>query len=86
MEVFAFVLQQEKVLAQLQNPGLACEVGKPAINPVPREMIFTHVEKVCRQYGFQGSLNIEIFIPQGAEISKKTFNPRMGHQRRYFPF
>lgn len=60
------------------KPGLACEVGKPAINPVPREMIFTHVEKVCRQYGFQGSLNIEIFIPQGAEISKKTFNPRMG--------
>ena len=60
------------------KPGLACEVGKPAINPVPREMIFTHVEKVCRQYGFQGSLNIEIFIPQGDGISKKTFNPRMG--------
>ena len=38
MEVFAFVLQQEKVLAQVTKPGLACEVGKPAINPVPREM------------------------------------------------
>ena len=60
------------------KPGLACEVGKPAINPVPREMIFTHVERACRQHGFQGSLHIEIFIPQGIEISKKTFNPRMG--------
>lgn len=60
------------------KPGLACDVGKPAINPVPREMIFAHVEKVCRQFDYRGSLYIEIFIPQGLEISKKTFNPRMG--------
>ncbi len=57
------------------KPGLACEVGKPAINPVPREMIFTHVERACRQYGFQGSLHIEIFIPQGIEISKRPLIP-----------
>ena len=65
-------------VGMVTKPGLACEVGKPAINPVPREMIFTYVEKACIQSGFKGSLHIEIFIPQGFEISKKTFNPRMG--------
>ena len=37
-------------------------------------MIFTHVEKVCRQYGFQGSLNIEIFIPQGDGNKQKDLS------------
>ena len=68
------------------KPGLACEVGKPAINPVPREMIFTHVERACRQYGFQGSLHIEIFIPSGNRNQQKDLNPLYGYQRRYLPF
>ena len=77
-EVIRLHLTAGEGVGIVTKPGLACEVGKPAINPVPREMIFTHVERACRQYGFQGSLHIEIFIPQGIEISKKTFNPRMG--------
>ena len=62
---------KERAWVSLQSPGLACEVGKPAINPVPREMIFTHVERACRQHGFQGSLHIEIFIPQGNRNQQK---------------
>ena len=77
-EVIRLHLTAGEGVGIVTKPGLACEVGKPAINPVPREMIFTHVERACRQYGFQGSLHIEIFIPQGIEISKKTFNPCMG--------
>ena len=77
-EVIRLHLTAGEGVGIVTKPGLACEVGKPAINPVPREMIFTHVERACRQHGFQGSLHIEIFIPQGIEISKKTFNPRMG--------
>ena len=77
-EVIRLHLTAGEGVGIVTKPGLACEVGKPAINPVPREMIFTHVERACRPYGFQGSLHIEIFIPQGIEISKKTFNPRMG--------
>lgn len=74
-EVIRLHLTAGEGVGIVTKPGLACEVGKPAINPVPREMIFTHVERACRQYGFQGSLHIEIFIPQGIEISKKTFIP-----------
>ena len=62
------------------KPGLSCEVGKPAINPVPRRMIFEPVEKVCREYGYTGSLRIEIYAPEGKERAERTFNPRLGIQ------
>ncbi len=58
--------------------GLSCEVGKAAINPVPRRQIFTQVEKICRQEHFQGSLWIEISVPEGVEAAARTFNGRLG--------
>ena len=60
------------------KPGLDCEVGKCAINSVPRRMIFEHVERVCLQYGFRGSLWIQISAPEGQERAKKTFNSQLG--------
>ncbi len=60
------------------KPGLACEVGKYAINPVPRSMIFSHVERAARQRGFRGTLWIQIEAPEGEERAKKTFNRRLG--------
>lgn len=59
-------------------PGLSCEVGKSAINPVPRQMIFAHVEQICRQYGYRGELWICICAPEGEERAKKTLNGRLG--------
>lgn len=63
--------------------GLSVEVGKAAINPVPMRMIHTEVRKVIGDdlksiVGEGKSLKITIFAPEGVEIAKKTFNPRLG--------
>lgn len=63
--------------------GLSVEVGKAAINPVPMKMIHTEVRKVIGSdsrsiIGEDKSLKITIFAPEGVEIAKKTFNPRLG--------
>lgn len=60
------------------KPGLACAVGSPAINPTPRRMIMTEVTNVAKNNGYCGGLKITISIPDGVEIAKKTFNPRLG--------
>lgn len=65
-------------VGMVTKPGLSCPAGKPAINPVPRSMIFGEVEKACQKYGFHGTLGICISVPQGKETAKRTFNPRMG--------
>ena len=53
-------------------PGFDYPPGSPAINKAPREMIRQNVESFLRP------LNITISVPQGAEIAKRTFNPRLG--------
>lgn len=58
--------------------GLGCEVGKHAINPVPRDMIFKHVERVCAGRDFAGTLWIVIFAPEGEARALDTFNGRLG--------
>lgn len=55
--------------------GLRVPVGHAAINPVPLEMIRTEVAKVLPQ---GKGVNIVIFIPEGVEVAKKTFNPKLG--------
>lgn len=61
-------------------PGLEQPVGAAAINKVPRKMIRENVEAVCRQMNYTGGMDVVIEIPEGVEISKKTFNPRLGIQ------
>ncbi len=62
----------------VKKPGLSCEVGKCAINPVPRQMIFEHVERVCREFHYSGSLWIVISAPEGEARAENTFNSRLG--------
>lgn len=65
-------------VGRVTKPGLDQPVGAAAINHVPREMIRQETEAVCREQGYFGGLKITIFVPEGEETAKKTFNPRLG--------
>lgn len=65
-------------VGRVTKPGLDQPVGNAAINRVPRKMILGEVEKACEQYGYDGGIQVEISIPKGVELAKKTFNPRLG--------
>lgn len=59
--------------------GLPVPPGEPAINPVPRQMLTTTVQEVLastRQT--PRGVCVEISVPNGAELAKKTLNPRLG--------
>ena len=55
-------------------PGLKVPVGEPAINPVPRQMIETHIRKVIGEK----SARVVISIDDGERLAARTFNPRLG--------
>ena len=65
-------------VGRVTRPGLDQPVGSAAINHVPREMIKKEVLEVCRCVDYQGSLRVEISVPQGEELCQRTFNPRLG--------
>ena len=65
-------------VGKVTKPGLACKVGGPAINPVPRKMITQEVLDVMNQYGCEEPLRVVISVPDGPLIAPKTFNPRLG--------
>ena len=56
-------------------PGFDYPPGSPAINKAPREMICKNIEPLIDEHT---PLNITIFVPQGEEIARHTFNPRLG--------
>ena len=60
-------------------PGFDYPPGSPAINKAPREMIETNLKSILSPLTTNLSpLKITISVPQGAEIARRTFNPRLG--------
>jgi len=60
------------------KPGLPIPPGEPAINPVPRAMMDEVVAEMAGEHGAAPDVEITVAVPGGAEIAKKTWNPRLG--------
>ena len=58
--------------------GLPIEIGEPAINPVPRKMMWEVVNEICAAHDLPTDIEITITVPGGEEIAKETWNPRLG--------
>lgn len=65
-------------VGMVTRAGLPIPAGEPAINPSPRAMMQQAVSEVAAQFNVPGDVEVEISIPQGAEIAKDTLNPRLG--------
>ncbi|MCH4888269.1 cobalamin biosynthesis protein CbiD [Acidaminobacter sp. JC074] len=61
-------------VGMVTKKGLSVPIGEYAINPVPRQMIFDAIEEVCDGL----HVSVKVFMPEGVELAKKTFNPRLG--------
>lgn len=57
------------------KPGLQVAVGKPAINPVPEKMILEEAASVLPP---GKGVEVEISIPDGERLARKTLNARLG--------
>ena len=61
-------------------PGFDFPPGEPAINKAPREMIRQNIMKILLQAPLSSGegLGVRLSVPPGAEIARRTFNPRLG--------
>ena len=57
------------------KPGLPVAPGEPAINPNPRKMIYENLEPFFKP---DLQFEVEISVPEGEMLAKKTLNPHLG--------
>ncbi|MCK4258123.1 MAG: cobalamin biosynthesis protein CbiD [Halanaerobiales bacterium] len=62
-------------VGQVTRRGLQVPVGEPAINPIPRKMIVNAIKSLLPK---EKGIEVEISVPGGEEVAKKTFNPELG--------
>lgn len=67
-----------KGVGTVTKAGLDQPVGAAAINSVPRKMIAQAVRDIAEMHEYRGGFRIVISAPDGEDIAKKTFNPRIG--------
>jgi cobalt-precorrin-5B (C1)-methyltransferase len=69
------ILKGGEGVGVVTKPGLQVEVGQPAINPVPREMILEEIQKALPN---GKGVEVTVFVPQGEELAKRTMNKKLG--------
>lgn len=62
----------------ITRPGLPLPPGEPAINPVPRQMIRDALAEVAAAFGQDCDATVEVAIPGGEDLARRTLNPRLG--------
>lgn len=60
------------------KPGLGLEINKPAINPIPKKMIYENLKVIADKHFTNKGIKVTISVPKGREIGPKTDNPRLG--------
>ncbi len=65
-------------VGKITKPGLEMPPGEPAINSGPRKMIRQAIAETLAEHDLQRSVRVEVFVPKGEEIAKKTLNARLG--------
>ena len=68
-------------VGRVTKPGLDQPVGNAAINSGPRALIeraALEAYEECGRSADEAGLSIEIYVPGGDEVAKKTFNPNLG--------
>ncbi len=61
-------------VGMVTKPGLPLEVGEPAINPAPRQMMIDNLQSIDADFGVE----IEISVDNGEALAANTWNPRLG--------
>jgi cobalt-precorrin-5B (C1)-methyltransferase len=72
------IIEGGKGVGKVTKPGLDRPVGDAAINTVPRQMIEKEVLDVLNLLDIKDTVKVVISVPEGEEIAKKTFNPKLG--------
>ncbi len=68
-----------KGVGVVTKPGLEVAVGQPAINSGPRTMICEAVNEVLGAFNLSHmEVKVEIVVPEGEALAKKTLNARLG--------
>ena len=67
------VFLQGEGVGKVTLPGLGIPVGGPAINATPREMMTNEIRSLTDR-----GCNITIYVENGEEIAKQTFNEKVG--------
>ncbi len=84
LEIVALASQSEKTtlvtgkgVGRVMGKGLSLEMGKPAISPSARRQIMNAIMEGLKETSLSGA-RIELSIPRGSNLAKKTLNPRLG--------
>ncbi len=72
------VIRGGQGVGRVTKQGLGIPPGEPAINTGPRRMIKNAVRQILGKDARPLTIDVEIFVPEGASIARKTLNARLG--------